>query len=75
MKRYYSADVSRGADGSFCVDDDKFNWCDMTELQFVLYWGSMLGAIIEHMRMTKASGQLKLDIYVDEKVWEGMKND
>lgn len=75
MKTLYVGELKRCEDGSWWVDDTKFDWKQMSEINMSIYLGSIFGAIVEHMRLAKSTGSLFIEVKTDEETEKEVQND
>lgn len=75
MKTLYVGELKRCEDGSWWVDDTKFDWKQMSEINMSIYLGSIFGAIVEHMRLAKSTDSLFIEVKTDEKTEKEVQND
>lgn len=75
MKEIYRGEYKRAENGLYFIDDSKFCLQDMTEVQLSAYFGSILGAAVERMRMVKTTGSLFITMSMDDKTWREVTHD
>lgn len=75
MKTLYLGEIRRGVDGDYWIDDTKFDWKTVSEIQMSMYLGSLFGATVEHLRMSKITGSLFIEVKVDDEVGKEVQND
>lgn len=75
MKTLYVGELKRCEDGSWWLDDTKFDWKQMSEINMSIYLGSIFGAIVEHMRLAKSTDSLFIEIKTDRETEKEAQND
>lgn len=75
MKTLYVGELKRCEDGSWWVDDTKFDWKQMSEINMSIYLGSIFGAIVEHMRLAKSTDSLFIEVKTNEETEKEVQND
>lgn len=75
MKTLYVGELKRCEEGSWWVDDTKFDWKQMSEINMSIYLGSIFGAIVEHMRLAKSTDSLFIDVKTDEETEKEVQDD
>lgn len=75
MKTIYFGEFKRNEDGTYDVDDLKYDWDEMSECQMSVYLGGVIGASVEKMKKAGVVGSLYIEVMVDNDVWKEVRDD